>query len=220
MAAFHIMPSFHAPVPWPSLYYCLFKMVHYTNCLITIPMHPTHSSHTHNTNIPLKISMWLGAFMLQNLAGGLASDICPNPPDSAVSGFWTQTPSHNRAQTYSLKFYERLSTTVIYTFSSNEHPMSEYQLLDLEHTTGIASYLHAVQKGAVHKESTTCPNSNCAHCSQLLLVHGMVAYSNRPVVNEMATRAMLISDVFMLPVELPALPYMEDQRRLITSLFQ
>ena len=52
--------------------------------------------------------MWLGAFMLQNLAGGLASDICPNPPASAVPDSEAQTPPHNRAQTYSLNFYERL----------------------------------------------------------------------------------------------------------------
>ena len=41
-------------------------------------------------------------------------------------------------------------------------------------------------------------------------MHGMVAYSNRPVENKMATRATLIRDTFMLPAELPAVPYMEQ----------
>ena len=40
-------------------------------------------------------------------------------------------------------------------------------------------------------------------------MHGMVAYSNRPVENKMATRATPIRDTFMLPAELPAVPYME-----------
>ena len=41
-------------------------------------------------------------------------------------------------------------------------------------------------------------------------MHGMVAYSNRPVENKMATRATLIRDTFILPAELPAVPYMEQ----------
>ena len=61
-------------------------------------------------------------------------------------------------------------------------------------------------------ESTTCSSSNYTHCSQLLLIHRMVAYSNHsPVENKMATRAMLIRDAFMLPMEpLTVRPYKEQ----------
>ena len=51
-------------------------------------------------------------------------------------------------------------------------------------------------------KSTTCPSLNYTHCSQLLLIHRMVAYSNHsPAENKMATRAMHIRDAFMLPME-------------------
>ena len=56
------------------------------------------------------------------------------------------------------------------------------------------------------------PSSNYTHCSQLLLIHRMVAYSNlSPVENKMATRAMLIRDAFMLPAELTAITYEAGQ---------
>ena len=73
-------------------------------------------------------------------------------------------------------------------------------------------------------ESTTCSTSNYTHCSQLLLIHRMVAYSNHsPVENKMATRAMLIRDAFMLPMELlTVIPYKEQGKEdwLITSLIK
>ena len=55
-------------------------------------------------------------------------------------------------------------------------------------------------------------SSSYTRCSQLLLVHRMVAYSNHsPAKNKMATRAMLIRDTFMLPMEpLTVIPYMEQ----------
>ena len=73
-------------------------------------------------------------------------------------------------------------------------------------------------------ESTTCSTSNYTHCSQLLLIHRMVAYSNHsPVENKMATRAMLIRDAFMLPMELlTVIPYKEQGKEdwLSTSLIK
>ena len=76
--------------------------------------------------------------------------------------------------------------------------------------------LHSADSNAVYindlPKSTTCPSSNYTHCSQLLLVHRMVAYSNHgPAENKMATRAMHIRDAFMLPTEpLTVRPYMEQ----------
>ena len=76
------------------------------------------------------------------------------------------------------------------------------------HSTTVQS---AAQPKNGLPKSTTCPSSNYTHCSQLLPIHRMVAYSNpSPVENKMAARTMLIRDTFMLPAELTAITYMEQ----------
>ena len=70
----------------------------------------------------------------------------------------------------------------------------------------LLSILHSAVSSSVYKWPTKVHymsySSNYTHCSQLLLIHRMVAYSNHsPAENKMATRAMLIRDAFMLPME-------------------
>ena len=91
------------------------------------------------------------------------------------------------------------------------HAVTSKQLYRLLHYT-VQS---AAQPTNDLPKSTTCPSSNKTHCSQLLLIHRMVAYSNHSLVeNKMATRAMLIRDAFMLPMELlTVIPLMEQGKQ-------
>ena len=75
-----------------------------------------------------------------------------------------------------------------------------------DYFTTLCAHMYTVVHTALYKWPTKVHymsySSNYTHCSQLLLIHRMVAYSNpTPAENEMATRAMLIRDAFMLPVE-------------------
>ena len=94
------------------------------------------------------------------------------------------------------------------------------QTTSLHSASSSSAYKWPVYKGL--PKSTTCPSSNYTHCSQLLLIHRMVAYSNHsPVENKMATRAMPIRDAFMLPLEpLTVVPHMDRAKKTDSSHHQ
>ena len=88
-------------------------------------------------------------------------------------------------------------------------------LYGLLHYT-VCPHVHCSTHSSAYKWPTKVHymsySSSYTHCSQLLLIHRMVAYSNHSrAENEMDTRAMLIRDAFMLPMEpLTVGPYMEQ----------
>ena len=107
-------------------------------------------------------------------------------------------------------FVERLSLlTILHMKCTDVYTVTSKQLYRLRTSLTVQS---AAQPTNCLPKSTTCPSSNYTHCSQLLLIHRMVAYSNHsPVENKMATRAIVIRDAFMLPMEpLTVRPYMEQ----------
>ena len=93
------------------------------------------------------------------------------------------------------------------------HTVTSKHLYRLLHYSAVSS---SAYKWPVYKWPTKVHymsySSNYTHCSQLLLIHRMVAYSNHsPAENKIATKAILIRDAFMLPMEpLTVRPYMEQ----------